>query len=59
MDKFTSMTMPVLFFTSLLVLVVVGVGLYIVIRMAGQRRADAEHRPDIRRQRTDHDRDQH
>ncbi|CAN5888238.1 hypothetical protein BH20ACT6_BH20ACT6_09150 [soil metagenome] len=55
MDMFASMTMPAIFFTGLLVLVVLGVALYVVVRLAGQRRADAEHHPRDPAPRTDRD----
>ncbi len=45
MEMFASMTMPEVFFTLLLVLVILGVALYVVIRLVGQRMADGNDRP--------------
>jgi len=53
MEMFSSMTMPVIFITGLLVLVVLGAALYIGVRVAGQRRAEAEHHPREAAPRTD------
>ncbi|CAN5693853.1 hypothetical protein BH24ACT11_BH24ACT11_19340 [soil metagenome] len=53
MEMFSSMTMPAIFFTGLLVLVVLGAALYIGVRVAGQRRAEAEHHPREAAPRTD------
>ena len=53
MEMFSSMTVPAIFFTGLLVLVVLGAALYIGVRLAGQRRAEAEHHPREAAPRTD------
>ena len=42
MDMITSMTMPEYFIAGLIVLAVVGLGLYLVVRVAGERQVDAD-----------------
>ncbi len=51
MDMIDSMTMPELLVAALVVLAVVGAGLFLFVRIAGERQVNADRDPSVARRR--------